>query len=57
MFEAPLDYLMDPENYERRHRENNGVRRYFYAIAYEDYDIWGATAGILRNLSDRLGRL
>ena len=57
MFEAPLDYLMDPENYQRRHRENNGVRRYFYAIAYENYDIWGATAGMLRNLSERLGHL
>ena len=54
-FEAPLDYLMDLSNYERRDRLTNGVRRYFYAIQYDGYDIWGATAGMLRNLSERLG--
>lgn len=57
IFEAPLDFLMDGRNYVRRHRDRDGVRRYFYAIDYEGYDIWGATAGMLRNLSERLGKL
>lgn len=57
IFEAPLDFLMDTSNYERRHRDSNGVRRYFYAINYQGYDIWGATAGMLRNLSERLETL
>ena len=48
---------MDASNYERRHRDSNGVRRYFYAINYQGYDIWGATAGMLRNLSERLETL
>ncbi|MDE0538234.1 MAG: CoA pyrophosphatase [Rhodospirillales bacterium] len=54
VFEAPLEFLIDPENVERHHREFNGRVRHFFAITYRDYYIWGATAGMLCNLAERL---
>ena len=53
-FEVPLDFLMDEANHQRHHREFRGTLRHFYAMPYEDHYIWGATAGILRNLYERL---
>lgn len=53
-FEVPLDFLMDEANHRRDHREFRGALRHYYAMPYEDYYIWGATAGILRNLYERL---
>jgi len=57
-FEAPFDFLMDTANHLRHHLEppGGGGRRYYYAMPYEDYYIWGATAGMLRGFSDRLER-
>lgn len=55
VFETPFAFLMDPQNYERRFMEQAaGLRRYFYAMTYEDQTIWGATAGMLRILYERL---
>jgi len=55
VFETPFAFLMDPNNYERRFMEQAaGVRRYFYAMTYADRLIWGATAGMLRALYERL---
>jgi 8-oxo-dGTP pyrophosphatase MutT (NUDIX family) len=55
VFEAPFAFLMDPKNHERQFREQaDGLRRYFYAMPYEDRLIWGATAGMLRALYERL---
>lgn len=51
VFEVPLAFLMDPANhrlYEAR-LEDGRVRRY-YAMSYGKHFIWGATAGMLRNL-------
>jgi hypothetical protein len=46
---------MDAANHQRQFREApDGKRRYFYAMPYEDYYIWGATAGMLRGLHQRL---
>jgi 8-oxo-dGTP pyrophosphatase MutT (NUDIX family) len=53
-FEVPLDFLMTPANHERHSRENRGVIRQYFAIPYQDRYIWGVTAGILRNLYDRI---
>ncbi len=53
-FEVPLDFLMDPANHRRDGREWNGRYRSYYAISYGERYIWGATAGIVRNLHDRL---
>jgi 8-oxo-dGTP pyrophosphatase MutT (NUDIX family) len=55
IFETPFGFLMDPANYEQRSREMpTGEMRRFYAMTWEDRLIWGATAGILRALYDRL---
>lgn len=52
IFEVPLNYLMHGANHERRSAEfpNRPGRRTFYAMPYEQHFIWGATAGMLRNL-------
>jgi 8-oxo-dGTP pyrophosphatase MutT (NUDIX family) len=53
-FETPLAFLMAPENHQLLEREWRGQRRKFYAMPHEGRYIWGATAGILRNLYERL---
>lgn len=55
IFETPFGFLMDPTNHEEHEREMpTGERRRFYAMTHEDRFIWGATAGMLRALYDRL---
>ena len=54
VFETPLAFLMDPANHRLDEREWQGRRRKFYAMPHEGRYIWGATAGILRNLYERL---
>jgi 8-oxo-dGTP pyrophosphatase MutT (NUDIX family) len=53
-FEVPLAFLMAPENHQRKSREWNGLTRHFYEMPYGERYIWGATAGILRNLYERI---
>ena len=55
VFEAPLAYLLDPANHAIRSLERGGVMREFYAIDYGEHTIWGATAAMIVNLSERLG--
>ncbi|WP_207062176.1 CoA pyrophosphatase [Motiliproteus sp. SC1-56] len=54
VFEVPLAYLLDESRYERHHRHFQGRERYFYAVPYREYFIWGATAGMLVNLKQQL---
>jgi 8-oxo-dGTP pyrophosphatase MutT (NUDIX family) len=55
IFETPFGFLMDPDNHERRYIDlPDGDRRWFYAMTHADRMIWGATAGMLRQLYDRL---
>lgn len=54
IFEAPLAHLVDPAFRERRSRPYLGAERAYWAIPYEGRDIWGATAGMLKALSDRI---
>lgn len=49
VFEVPLSFLLDPANHQRHGREFQGRQVQYYAIAYCDHYIWGATAGILVN--------
>lgn len=56
VFEVPLDFLMDQNNVERHAREWQGMTRHYYAITFGERYIWGVTAGILRNLHDRIYR-
>ncbi len=52
IFEVPLAFLMNGLHHQRRTVElpNGAGRRTFYAMPYERFFIWGATAGMLRNL-------
>jgi 8-oxo-dGTP pyrophosphatase MutT (NUDIX family) len=53
-FEVPLAFLMTPANHQRRSRDWKGIAREYYAIPFGDRYIWGITAGIVRNLYDRV---
>ncbi len=54
VFEVPLSFLLDASNHRRDSRIYKGLKREFYAMPYGDYYIWGATAGMIRNLYDVL---
>ena len=54
VFEVPLDFLMSPGNHQRLKRQWEGIERQYYAMPFKDRYIWGVTAGILRNLYDRI---
>ena len=49
-FEAPLSFLLDPRNRQRHSIEHQGAQREYYAMPWEGYYIWGATAGMLVSL-------
>jgi 8-oxo-dGTP pyrophosphatase MutT (NUDIX family) len=53
-FEVPLAFLMDPANHQLHSKEFRGMERSFYAMPYAERYIWGATAGILRILYERI---
>lgn len=64
IFQVPLAFLMDEQNHQRRKFVMPGAAeggadgdaagqslvRTFYAMPYQRFFIWGATAGMLRNL-------
>lgn len=54
VFEVPLAFLLDPANHQRHSLHYRGALRHFFAMPYGDYFIWGATAGMIRSLSERL---
>lgn len=54
-FEVPLVFLLDPANHKRHSLHYRGALRHFFAMPYGDYFIWGATAGMIRSLTERLG--
>ena len=53
-FEVPLSFLMNPAHHRRHAIEWEGVRREWFSMPFADVArerfIWGATAGMLRNL-------
>jgi 8-oxo-dGTP pyrophosphatase MutT (NUDIX family) len=53
-FEVPLAFLMDPANHQLHSKEFRGMERSYYAMPYAERYIWGATAGILRILYERI---
>ncbi len=55
-FEVPLAFLMDQNNVQRHSRDWQGMTRHYYAITFGERYIWGVTAGILRNLHERIYR-
>ena len=53
-FEVPLSFLMDPANHQVHSKEFRGMERFYYAMPFAERYIWGATAGILRVLYERI---
>lgn len=53
-FEVPLAFLMDEQNHRTHVRPWRGVDRRFYAMPFAQRYIWGATAGIMKNMHQRL---
>jgi 8-oxo-dGTP pyrophosphatase MutT (NUDIX family) len=54
VFEVPLAFLLDPANHQRDSGVWRGAQRWFYVMPYGEHRIWGATAGMVRNLYERL---
>lgn len=53
-FEAPLAFVLDPVNQQRRSALFQGRERHYYEIDWQERRIWGATAAMIVNLSRRL---
>jgi 8-oxo-dGTP pyrophosphatase MutT (NUDIX family) len=53
-FEVPLAFLMNPANHQIHQKEFRGMMRSYYAMPFGDRYIWGATAGMLRLLYERI---
>lgn len=53
-FEAPLAYLLDPANHQRRSALFAGKERHYYEIDWNGRRIWGATAAMTINLARQL---
>jgi len=54
VFEVPLGFFLDKANRQTQSRRYEGKERHFYVYRYEGYTIWGATAGMLVNLTEVL---
>jgi 8-oxo-dGTP pyrophosphatase MutT (NUDIX family) len=50
VFEPPLAFLLDRANHQRQTMEIRGERHEFWAMPWQGYFIWGATAGMLVTL-------
>lgn len=50
IFEVPLAFFLDADNHRPHYMEHEGRTYRLYAMPYGDYYIWGATAGMLRDL-------
>lgn len=53
-FEAPLAFVLDPANQQRKSVLFQGRTRHYYEILWNGRRIWGATAAVIVNLSRRL---
>jgi len=53
-FEVPLAFLMNEVNHQIHRREWKGLTRTVYAMPFDGRNIWGVTAGIVRNLYERI---
>lgn len=54
MFEVPLCHLTNVAMFRVEGRMWQGRKRFYYTVPYGPYYIWGATARILRALTERL---
>ncbi|MEM7619633.1 MAG: CoA pyrophosphatase [Pseudomonadota bacterium] len=57
VFDVPLAFLMSSANHQKHSLSWQGKVRYYHAMPYKNHYIWGATAGILHSLYERLYHL
>ena len=57
VFEVPLGFFLDPANLRRYIMDFRGHRREMAEFIHGGHRIWGATAAMLVNLLQRMGRL
>lgn len=50
VFEPPLEFLLDRANHQRQSIEVRGTMHEYWAMPWQGYFIWGATAGMLVTL-------
>ncbi len=56
VFEVPLDFVLDPANFERRVLSRDGINVPFFELNWQGHRIWGATAGMLWNLAQKVAQ-
>ena len=49
IFEVPINHVLELSNYTLESLSEDPVKRHFYRLRHDKYNIWGATAGMLRN--------
>ncbi len=54
IFEVPLAFLLEPKNFEHKVFSRDGFNVPFFELNYGSWRIWGATAGMLWNLSQKV---
>ena len=54
VFSVPLAHVLNADNYVIEGRQWRGKMRYYYAVPYGPYYIWGATARMLRAWTERI---
>lgn len=54
VFTVPLSHVLNTANFVVEGRRWRGTRRFYYAVPYGPYYIWGATARMLRAWTDQM---
>lgn len=54
IFEVPLGFVLDRDNFERKILSREGLNVPFFELNFGAYRIWGATAGMLWNLAQKV---
>ncbi len=54
IFEVPFELIARPESFERKILSRDGLELPFFELNWQQYRVWGATAGMLWDLSARV---
>lgn len=54
IFEVPLSFVLEPANFERKILTRSGIKMPFFELNHQGHRIWGATAGMLWNLAEKV---
>lgn len=56
VFEVPLSFVLDRDSFERKLLSRDGLNVPFFELNWSRHRIWGATAGMLWNLAQKVAR-